>query len=308
MMNRRHCLQRLGTAGLGSAWPVIAGMPAPERLATWVDGKAAAERHSERAHSLAPEDAFHLAKLIPEFRFETFVRGQSNAAAWEACQRIAGDPASAHGALYLQGGQGLGKSHLMNAIGYQVLAQNPRAKVRFVHSERFAFELRQLREAGQPGQIETGLDQYRNLDLLLFDDPGFLSNKPSAQSVFAHVFQTLLERGKTLVFSDERFMAMVPGINHRLRDLFSQSVEISVAAPDLETRLAILRHRAAWWKIELPEGVAMDLATSCPTNVRELEGALRRLMAESRYVGIPIDPRMARRVLRDFSPLANAVT
>lgn len=295
-MNRRQCLQAVAAAGLSAAWRTLARRPESAPLVSRSDD-ATSEQNARRSASTTLEERRRLAGLPRDYRFETYVKGQANALAWEACKRLLRQPGVTQCALYLQGGQGLGKSHLMSALGHEVLERNPRLRVRFVHAERLHAELTRVQNDTRLEQTGSVLEAYRNLDLLLFDDPGFLVDKPRAQAAFASVFLSLLERGKTIVIADDRCLTEVSLVDERLRRLFSQSVLMRVTAPDLETRLAILRRRAAWERIDLTEDVAIELATTCVTNVRQMVGALRKVDATSRFYGIPMDRSMARQVL-----------
>jgi chromosomal replication initiator protein len=258
---------------------------------------AASEQDARRSASTTLEERRRLANLPWSYRFETYVKGPSNALAWEACKRLSHQPGARQGVLSLQGAQGLGKSHLMSALGHEALERNPRLRVRFVDAGRLHAELTRVHHDTHPEQTGSILDAYRDLDLVLFDDPGVLIDEPHAQGAFASVLGSLLERGKTIVIADDRCLHEIPVVDAQLRRLFSQSVVMRLSAPDLQTRLAILRRRAAWERIDLPGDVAMELATTFVTHVREMVGALRKLGATSHFYGIPIDRCMARQVL-----------
>jgi chromosomal replication initiator protein len=239
-------------------------------------------------------------RLNHAFTFESFVEGKSNQLARAAAFQIAQNPGSAYNPLFIYGGVGLGKTHLMHAIGNQILAHNPAAKVAYVHSERFVSDMvRGL----QHNTIAEFKRSYRSLDALLIDDIQFFAGKDRSQEEFFHTFNALLEGQRQIVLTCDRYPKEVAGLEERLKSRFGWGLTVAIEQPELETSVAILMSKAAAEGETLPEEVAFFLAQRIRSNVRELEGALRRVLANSRFTGQPITLDFAKDALRDVLAL-----
>ena len=259
------------------ATPTAAAVPEPVRPGTAIGGR-----------------------LNNAFTFESFVEGKSNQLARAAAFQIAQNPGSAYNPLFIYGGVGLGKTHLMHAIGNQILARNPSAKVAYVHSERFVSDMvRGL----QHNTIAEFKRSYRSLDALLIDDIQFFAGKDRSQEEFFHTFNALLEGQRQIVLTCDRYPKEVAGLEERLKSRFGWGLTVAIEQPELETSVAILMSKAAAEGETLPEEVAFFLAQRIRSNVRELEGALRRVLANSRFTGQPITLDFAKDALRDVLAL-----
>jgi len=239
-------------------------------------------------------------RLNHTFTFDSFVEGKSNQLARAAAFQISQNPGSAYNPLFIYGGVGLGKTHLMHAIGNQILARNPSAKVAYVHSERFVSDMvRGL----QHNTIAEFKRSYRSLDALLIDDIQFFAGKDRSQEEFFHTFNALLEGQRQIVLTCDRYPKEVAGLEERLKSRFGWGLTVAIEQPELETSVAILMSKAAAEAETLPEEVAFFLAQRIRSNVRELEGALRRVLANSRFTGQPITLDFAKDALRDVLAL-----
>jgi len=239
-------------------------------------------------------------RLNKTFTFESFVEGKSNQLARAAAFQVAQNPGSAYNPLFIYGGVGLGKTHLMHAIGNQILGRNPGAKVAYVHSERFVSDMvRGL----QHNTIAEFKRNYRSLDALLIDDIQFFAGKDRSQEEFFHTFNALLEGQRQIVLTCDRYPKEVAGLEERLKSRFGWGLTVAIEQPELETSVAILMSKAAAESETLPEEVAFFLAQRIRSNVRELEGALRRVLANSRFTGQPITLEFAKDALRDILAL-----
>ena len=235
--------------------------------------------------------------LSPEFRFDNFVEGKSNQIARAASMQISKNPGSAYNPLFIYGGVGLGKTHLMHAVGNLVLEKNPRARVVYLHSERFVAE---MVKALQHNRIDEFKRRYRSVNALLIDDVQFFGGKERSQEEFFHTFNALFESRQQIVLSSDRFPKEVSGLEERLRSRFGWGLTVQIEPPDLETRVAILHSKASYLGVSLPEDVGFFVARRIRSNVRDLEGALRRLIANSQFTGRPINLEFARAALRDM--------
>lgn len=245
--------------------------------------------------------------LNPKYTFENFVVGESNRFAHAACRQVA-DPASkAYNPLFLYGGVGLGKTHLMHAIGHQFLRANPNLRVLYVTSEQFMNSF--IESISQGKQVEFR-EHYRNMDLLMIDDVQFFSGKERTQTEFFHTFNALYDAGKKIVISSDRPPNELHTLEDRLRNRFAWGLVVDIQPPDLETRIAILKKKsAATGDGELPTDVAVYIAERVQSNIRELEGVLIRLKAFAAIHNQPITLEMARHVLGDLisAPKSRAV-
>lgn len=242
---------------------------------------------SDKHRSEAPERNATLPYrhgLKTEFVFESFVVGNSNQIARAAAIQVGENPGNAYNPLYLYGGVGLGKTHLMQAVGNAMIQRHPDARVAYVHSERFVGDMvRALQHNG----IEAFKRHYRSVNALLIDDVQFFAGKDRSQEEFFHTFNALLESGQQIVMTCDRYPKEVDGVEERLRSRFGWGLTCSIDPPELETRVAILQRKAEEVGFALPEEVAFFIGKRIRSNVRELEGALKRVMANSRFTGEP---------------------
>lgn len=237
--------------------------------------------------------------LNPKYVFETFVIGNSNRFAHAASLAVAEDPAKVYNPLFLYGGVGLGKTHLMHAIGHRIRQHHPNAKVLYISSEKFTNELINSIRDGNP---ESFRKKYRNIDVLLVDDIQFLSKKEHTQEEFFHTFNTLHEANKQIILSSDRPPREIPTLEDRLRSRFEWGLITDIQAPDLETRIAILRKKAMLETLDIPNEVMVFIATRIDNNIRELEGALIRVMAYASLTKLPITLDLATEALKDILP------
>ncbi len=238
--------------------------------------------------------------LNPKYTFDTFVIGSGNRFAHAASLAVAEAPAQAYNPLFIYGGVGLGKTHLMHAIGHYVTEQNPTAKVVYLSSEKFTNEfINSIRD----NKAVEFRNRYRNVDVLLIDDIQFLAGKEQTQEEFFHTFNTLHEESKQIVISSDRPPKEIPTLEDRLRSRFEWGLITDIAPPDLETRIAILRKKAkADGLIDIPNEVMLYIANQIDSNIRELEGALIRVVAYSSLVNMDINTDLAAEALKDIIP------
>lgn len=235
--------------------------------------------------------------LSEEFTFDTFVEGKSNELARAASIQIGRNPGSEYNPLFIYGGVGLGKTHLMHAVGNIMLETNPDARVLYLHSERFVAD---MVKALQHNSMDDFKRRYRTVNALLIDDVQFFARKERSQEEFFHTFNALFESRQQIVLSSDRFPKEVSGLEERLRSRFGWGLTVAIEPPDLETRVAILHSKASHIGVVLPDDVAFFVARRIRSNVRDLEGALRRLVANSQFTGSAINLDFAREALRDM--------
>ena len=235
--------------------------------------------------------------LNPKYVFETFVIGNSNRFAHAAAQAVANDPAHAYNPLFLNGGVGLGKTHLMHAIGNRIKQNNPSMKVLYTSSEKFTNE---IINSIQNKTTEAFRQKYRNIDCLIIDDIQFLKGKEQTQVEFFHTFNALKDADKQIIISSDRPPREIETLEDRLRSRFDQGLTADIQTPDLETRMAILRTKAASDNIVLPTEVITLLATNIATNIREIEGAYNKIVAYTSLMHMPITVETAQKVLSDM--------
>lgn len=235
--------------------------------------------------------------LNPKYVFETFVIGNSNRFAHAAAQAVANDPAHAYNPLFLYGGVGLGKTHLMHAIGNRIKQNNPSMKVLYTSSEKFTNE---IINSIQNKTTEAFRQKYRNIDCLIIDDIQFLKGKEQTQVEFFHTFNALKDADKQIIISSDRPPREIETLEDRLRSRFDQGLTADIQTPDLETRMAILRTKAASDNIVLPTEVITLLATNIATNIREIEGAYNKIVAYASLMHMPITVETAQKVLSDM--------
>ncbi len=235
--------------------------------------------------------------LNSEFTFGTFVEGKSNELAKAAALQVASNSGIAYNPLLLYGGVGLGKTHLMQAVGNEILNSKPDARVVYLHSQRF---VQDMVKALQQGTMQDFMQYYRSVDALLIDDIQFFAKKLRSQEEFFHVFNALLERGHQMVLTCDRYPREIDGLEERLKSRFVWGLTVEVEPPELETRVAILMKKAEAEQVELDPAVAFFIAERIRSNVRELEGALRRVIANARFTGARISVDQVKRALRDL--------
>ncbi len=239
----------------------------------------------------------HLNKL---FTFDTFVQGKSNQLALAAAQQVAENPGSSYNPLFIYGGVGLGKTHLMHAVGAGMLKRNPNAKIVYLHSERFVAD---MVKALQLNAINEFKRYYRTVDALLIDDIQFFANKDRSQEEFFHTFNALLEGGQQMILTCDRYPKEINGLEDRLKSRFGWGLTVAVEPPELETRVAILMKKADEARIRLPHDAAFFIAQKIRSNVRELEGALKRVIANAHFTGSKITTEFIRESLKDLLAL-----
>jgi len=250
--------------------------------------------------SVAPTSLFIGGKLNPDNTFDRFVEGKSNQLARAAAMQVGQNPGSAYNPLFIYGGVGLGKTHLMQSVGNLMLEQRPNAQVAYVHSEKFVGD---MVKALQHNTINDFKKAYRSLDALLIDDIQFFARKERSQEEFFHTFNALLEGQQQVILTCDRYPKEVDGLEERLKSRFGWGLTVAIEPPELETSVAILMSKASAAKIELPEEVAFFIAQRIRSNVRELEGALRRVIATASFTGKPITLEFAKDALKDLIAL-----
>jgi len=239
------------------------------------------------------------ATFNPRYDFDSFVVGASNQFAHAAARAVAENPARSYNPLFLYGGVGLGKTHLMHAIGHHARQRHPRLQVMYLPAEQFVNDLiTSLRFARMQEFRET----YRNIDVLLVDDVQFLANKERTQEEFFHTFNTLYAAEKQIILSSDCSPKNIPDIEERLRSRFEWGLIADIQAPDLETKTAILRRKADLEQIDLPNEVALFIAKQVKSNIRELEGHLNRVVAFASLTGEPLSLELAKDTLKDILP------
>ncbi|MGL9720008.1 chromosomal replication initiator protein DnaA [Symbiopectobacterium sp.] len=236
----------------------------------------------------------------PKHSFDNFVEGKSNQLARAAARQVADNPGGAYNPLFLYGGTGLGKTHLLHAVGNGIIARKPNAKVVYMHSERF---VQDMVKALQNNAIEEFKRYYRSVDALLIDDIQFFANKERSQEEFFHTFNALLEGNQQIILTSDRYPKEINGVEDRLKSRFGWGLTVAIEPPELETRVAILMKKADENDIRLPSEVAFFIAKRLRSNVRELEGALNRVIANANFTGRSITIDFVREALRDLLAL-----
>ncbi|UVO18131.1 chromosomal replication initiator protein DnaA [Stutzerimonas stutzeri] len=242
----------------------------------------------------------HTSYLNRTFTFENFVEGKSNQLARAAAWQVADNPKHGYNPLFLYGGVGLGKTHLMHAVGNHLLKKNPNAKVVYLHSERFVAD---MVKALQLNAINEFKRFYRSVDALLIDDIQFFAKKERSQEEFFHTFNALLEGGQQVILTSDRYPKEIDGLEERLKSRFGWGLTVAVEPPELETRVAILMKKADQAKVDLPHDAAFFIAQRIRSNVRELEGALKRVIAHAHFMGREITIELIRESLKDLLAL-----
>ena len=242
----------------------------------------------------------HTSYLNRTFTFENFVEGKSNQLARAAAWQVADNPKHGYNPLFLYGGVGLGKTHLMHAVGNHLLKRNPNAKIVYLHSERFVAD---MVKALQLNAINEFKRFYRSVDVLLIDDIQFFARKERSQEEFFHTFNALLEGGQQVILTSDRYPKEIDGLEERLKSRFGWGLTVAVEPPELETRVAILMKKADQAKVDLPHDAAFFIAQRIRSNVRELEGALKRVIAHAHFMGREITIELIRESLKDLLAL-----
>lgn len=273
------------------AQPVVVDNPASKMVASAASAKISSKKTA---------DHYKNSYLNKKFIFDSFVEGNSNQLARAASWQVAERPGDAYNPLFIYGGVGLGKTHLMHAIGNAILKNNPEAKVLYLHSERFVAD---MVKALQTNSINEFKRFYRSLNALLIDDIQFFAGKDRSQEEFFHTFNALLEGQQQIILTSDRYPKEIEGVEERLKSRFGWGLTVAVEPPELETRVAILISKAELASIELPYEVAFFIAKRIRSNVRELEGALRRVIANAHFTGKPITIEFVNDALRDLLAL-----
>ena len=273
---------------------------------TLLNAGSATVNGAHDAHALAAQKARRLAPMVlgsrinADFTFHSFVEGKSNQLAKAAAMQVADNPGKAYNPLFIYGGVGLGKTHLMHAVANKLKERIPDARLAYVHSERFVGD---MVKALQHNTINDFKTSYRSLDCLMIDDIQFFAGKDRSQEEFFHTFNALLESQQQVILTCDRYPKEVDGLEERLKSRFGWGLTVAIEPPELETCVAILMSKAAMSNVDLPEEVAFFVAKRIRSNVRELEGALRRVVATSHFTGRPITLEFAKEALRDLLAL-----
>jgi len=247
----------------------------------------------------APKSGYK-SNIKENYTFDSFVEGKSNQLAKAAATQVADNPGSAFNPVFIYGGTGLGKTHLLHAVGNGIMANKPDAKIVYMHSERF---VQDMVKALQNNAIEEFKRYYRSVDALMIDDIQFFANKERSQEEFFHTFNALLEGNQQIILTSDRYPKEIEGVEDRLKSRFGWGLTIAIEPPELETRVAILMKKAQQSKINLPHEVAFFIAKKLRSNVRELEGALNRVIANANFTGRPISIDFVKEALRDLLAL-----
>ena len=252
------------------------------------------DSHTEKGTVKSVKRSSNLNKY---FTFNAFVEGKSNQLARAASMQVAENPGNAYNPLFIYGGVGLGKTHLMHAIGAAILEQKPNANIAYLHSERFVADMVRALQHNAMNEFKR---HYRSLDALLIDDIQFFAGKERSQEEFFHTFNALLEGQHQIILTCDRYPKEVNGLEERLKSRFGWGLTVSIDPPELETRVAIIRKKALQAKKELPDEVSFFIAKRFRSNVRELEGALNRVIANANLTGKPITLEFTQNSLRDL--------
>lgn len=281
----------------GRALPVLLEVGSPAALAPEQANPASATAVAAPISSTLRRPSTAGARLNPDFTFESHVEGKSNQLARAAARQVGENPGRSYNPLFIYGGVGLGKTHLMQAAGHIILENSPGSRVIYAHSERFVAD---MVKALRHGTINDFKRYYRGVDALLIDDIQFFVGKERSQEEFFHTFNDLLEGQRQVIITADKFPKELVGLEERLISRFGSGLTVSLEPPELETRVAILMKKAQHENVELPEDVAFFVAKRVRSNVRELEGALRRLMASAAFTGRKIDMVLAAESLKDL--------
>jgi len=274
--------------------------PAPETAPPSKNNAAVTVKKASPEKSNTTGVAQQRNDLNKSFTFESFVEGKSNQLARAAALQVAENPGGSYNPLFIYGGVGLGKTHLMHAVGDYLVKKNPEAKVVYLHSERFVAD---MVKAFQSNTINEFKRFYRSVDALLIDDIQFFAGKDRSQEEFFHTFNALLESDQQMILTCDRYPKEIDGLEERLKSRFGWGLTVAVEPPELETRVAILMKKAEKSKIHLPSDTAFFIAQKIRSNVRELEGALKRVIASAHFTGQEINTEFVREALKDLLAL-----
>ena len=265
--------------------------------AGWTEAPGAPEATAQQVMVTTSEpEPVRAGSLIPRYTFDTFIVGPSNQFAHAACRAVAETPSRSYNPLFIHGGVGLGKTHLMHAIGHYVVQHHPGLVLTYISSERF---MNEMINAVRFDRILDFRSRYRSVDVLLVDDIQFVSGKEGTQNEFFHTFNALHDAQKQIVISSDRPPHEIPALEERLRSRFEWGLIADIQSPDLETKVAILKKKAEGEALQLPDHVAMYMATRIKSNIRELEGSLIRLIAYASLTGKPLTIELAQDVLHN---------
>ena len=270
----------------------------PAETPSSVEGFGASQSNTDAGAS-APSEAFD-SRLNPKYTFENFVMGSTNIFARAAAFAVAESPAKAYNPLFIYGNSGLGKTHLLHAIGHYALSLYPRFKVRYVSSEEFTNDFINAIQNNRSAQF---LNEYRNIDILMIDDIQFLAGKDQTQEAFFHTFNALHDANKQVVITSDVAPKNLMGFEERLVSRFQWGLTVDIQAPELETRIAILRKKAELEKIRVPDEILEYMAERVQSNVRELEGTLIRVTAYANLSRKQVDMALVQTVLKDIAPV-----
>jgi chromosomal replication initiator protein len=272
-------------------------LQAKTTVAISVGDQSLTKTNTGKKQPIKQEHRFVGAPLNPLYTFEGFVAGKSNQIARAAAIQITENPGTSYNPFFIYGGVGLGKTHLMQSVGNKIKETSKDARVAYVHSERFVGE---MVSALQHNTINEFKNQYRSLDVLLIDDIQFFAGKERSQEEFFHTFNVLLEANKQIIITSDRYPKEIRGLEERLKSRFGWGLAVSIDPPELETCVAILKVKSSIEGFEMPEEVAFFIASKIRSNVRELEGALRKLMANCRFTNREASIEVAKEALRDL--------
>ncbi|MCL1158056.1 chromosomal replication initiator protein DnaA [Shewanella inventionis] len=281
-----------------SARPVAPAPVAAKPVSSQTRAQVGTTSFNTQAEPIA--NANHRSNINPTYQFDNFVEGKSNQLGKAAALQVSENPGGAYNPLFLYGGTGLGKTHLLHAVGNGIIKNNPNAKVVYMHSERF---VQDMVKALQNNAIEEFKRYYRSVDALFIDDIQFFANKDRSQEEFFHTFNALLEGNHQIILTSDRYPKEIDGVEDRLKSRFGWGLTVAIEPPELETRVAILMRKAQESGINLPDEVAFFIAKRLRSNVRELEGALNRVIANANFTGRPITIDFVREALRDLLAL-----
>ena len=236
-------------------------------------------------------------KLVGSYVFDSFVEGKSNHLALAAAKQVASNPKGDYNPLFIYGGVGLGKTHLMHAVGNEILKNNPEKRIVYVHSEKFVSDMVKALQLGAMNEFKSF---YRNADALLIDDIQFFAGKEQSQEEFFHTFNALLDRNNQMILTCDKYPKEIDGLEERLKSRLGWGLPVVIDPPELETRAAVLLSKASSMGVELPNDCAIYIAQRIRSNIRELEGALKRVAANSRFTNQPIDLSLVKDALKDL--------
>ena len=277
--------------------PVPAQQPTASAPAPAVEAPVAAPSQKAADKAVVTK---HVSGLNRSFTFDSFVEGKSNQLARAAAWQVADNPSHGYNPLFLYGGVGLGKTHLMHAVGNHLVQKKPGARVVYLHSERFVAD---MVKALQMNAINEFKNYYRSVDALLIDDIQFFAGKERSQEEFFHTFNALLEGNQQIILTSDRYPKEIDGLEERLKSRFGWGLTVFVEPPELETRVAILMKKAEQGRVQLPHDCAFFIAQRFRSNVRDLEGALKRVIAHSHFTHAPITIELIRESLKDLLAL-----